>query len=105
MSEQHSEPTPIRSVPPVPPVPDFEGKAVAGTRLKLTSASNLECDDAVLHHDDIVRVVVDARVTNISHPVNERTGEMERVQTLKALDVQIVPWNPNDPTDTGVFRQ
>lgn len=102
MSAQHEEPTPIR---PVPPIPEFEGKPVAGTRLKITSATNLECEDRVLHVDDIVRVEVDARVTSIGHDVNEKTGELVRYQTAKALDVQIVPFNPNDPDDNGVFRQ
>ncbi len=99
-----TEPTPIRRDEPEPTVPGFEGKPVSGTRLKITSASNLECDDQVLHVDDIVRVVVDARVVKISHDVNEKNGDLERVQTAKALDVAIVPWNPNDPNDTGVFR-
>lgn len=89
---------------PTPPIPFFEGKPVSGTRLKITSATNLECDDQVLHVDDIIRVQVDARVTRISHDVNEKNGDLERVQTAKALDIEIVPWNPNDPNDTGVFR-
>lgn len=75
-----------------------------GTRLKITSATNLECEDQVLHHDDIIRVMVDARVTRIGHDVNEKDGTLERVQTVKALDVQIVPFNPNDPNDNGVLR-
>lgn len=96
-----SEPTPIR---PIPPIPAFEGKPVHATTLKITSTTNLECEDQVLHHDDIIRIVVDARVTRVSHDVNEKTGELERVQTAKALDASIVPWNPDDPEDTGVFR-
>jgi hypothetical protein len=89
---------------PVPPVPMFEGKPVSTTKLKLTSTLALDVADRVLKVDDIIRITVDARVSQVHHNVNERTGDLERVQTAKALTVEIVPWNPDDPNDTGVFR-
>lgn len=89
---------------PVPNVPYFEGKLVHSTSLKLSSATGLDIDDRVLRTDDIIHVLVDARVSGINHLVDERTGKMERVQTAKVLDVTLVPWNPSDPDDEGVLR-
>lgn len=99
-----SEPAHDNVTPMVAPVPMFEGKPVATTKLKLTSTAGLDVNNMVLKVDDIIRIVVDARVSQVHHNVNERTGDLERVQTAKALTVEITPWNPDDPNDTGVFR-
>lgn len=87
-----------------PPVPMFEGKPVSATKLKITSTAGLDVGDRVLKVDDIIRILVDARVSQVHHNVNERNGDLERVQTAKALAVEIVPWNADDPKDTGVWR-
>lgn len=88
---------------PIPAVPMFEGKPVITTKLRITSTLALDVGDTVLRMDDIVRLVVDARVTAIHHNENGK-GDLERVQTAKAIAVEVVPWNPDDPNDTGVFR-
>jgi hypothetical protein len=89
---------------PRPPIPMFEGKPVSACKLRITSTASLDVGDQVLKVDDIIRITVDARVSQVHHNVNERTGDLERVQTAKALSVEITPWNPDDPNDTGVFR-
>lgn len=91
-------------VPTGPEIPFFEGKPVTTTKLKVTSTAGLDINNVVLKSDDIIRIVVEARVSKVSHDVNERTGEMERVHTAKAISVEIAPWNPADPNDTGIFR-
>lgn len=87
-----------------PEIPFFEGKPVTTTKLRISSTIGLDIDNAVLKSDDIIRIVVEARVSGVNHTVNERTGEMERVHTAKAISVAITPWDANDPHDTGVFR-
>lgn len=99
MSEPAHNVTPI-----VPPIPMFEGKPVAGTSLKITSTAALDVGDLVLKVDDIIRITVDARVSAVHHNVNERTGDLFRVQTVRPLSVEITPWNPEDPNDSGIFR-
>lgn len=92
------------SAAPGPEIPFFEGKPITTTKLRISSTAGLDIQNQVLTNDDIIRIVVEARVNGVSHQVNERTGDMERIHTAKALTVQIAPWNPADPTDTGIFR-
>lgn len=100
-----TEPARLSVVPPIAPIPGFEGKPVHTTKLMLSSTSGLEIDNAVLRLDDIIRITVEARVAKVHHNVNEKTGELERVQQAKALSVEIVPWNPEDPSDNGILRE
>lgn len=86
-----------------PDIPEFEGKSVHATALRIMSGGNLDIDDRVLRTDQIVRVVIEGRVNGIHHKVNEKTGELERIQTVKAMDVSFVPWDPTNPDDTGVL--
>lgn len=82
----------------------FEGKPVEATTLKVSSpTAGLEID-AVLRMDDIVRVVVEARVSQVNHQVNERTGALIRHQSAKVISAELIPWDDTDPNDTGVLR-
>jgi len=87
-----------------PAVPMFEGKPVEGARLKVTTAAHGLEVDAVLRMDDIVRVVIEARVAGVDHKVNERTGALVRHQTLKVIAAELAPWDPADPDDHGVLH-
>lgn len=73
----------------VPAIPAFEGKEVHTTKVRLPSLTGLDFGNVVLATDEVVRLVIEARVTGVAHTVNERSGDLERVQTLKALDVQV----------------
>ncbi len=53
--------------------------------------------------DDIVRVVVELRISQVHHNENAR-GELERVHTAKPLALYIAPWDRDNPEDTGVFH-
>lgn len=79
-----------------PPVPTFEGHAVSTTKLRLVTPSSIDIENVVLRMDDIVRIVVEGRVTKVDHVVNEKTGELERIQTVKVLDIGFAPWSAND---------
>lgn len=89
----------------LPAIPMFEGKPVEATRLKVTTMARSGLDiDAVLHMDDIIHVVVEARVSGVSHQVNEATGSLVRHQTAKVITAQLVPWDLDNPDDQGVLR-
>lgn len=78
----------------VPEIPMFEGVPVTTTKLKLTSTMALDVDNQVLRMDEIVQIVVEARICQVHH--NEGTrGDLERVQTAKAMTVRVVPYNEN----------
>lgn len=94
---------PARAIP-IDQIPDFEGQPVSTSKMKIISAAALEVDGAAFRIDDIVRVVVEARVSQVHHNVNERTGNLERVHTARPLTVEVAPWNPEDPADFGIVR-
>lgn len=87
-----------------PEIPLFDGKPVAATRLKIMSATQGLEIDSVLRMDDIIRVVVEARVSSVDHKVNERSGDLIRHQTARVISAELVPWNAEDPQDEGVLR-
>lgn len=68
------------------PLPTFAGKHVDQARLRMTSAT-VEATD-VHDIDDIVRVVLEGRVTSVDHRVNETTGDLIRLHTVKILEVE-----------------
>lgn len=74
-------------------VPKFEGNEVAGTKAQITSVSALEIGDKVFGLDEVVKIVVEARVQNIQHKVDQASGKLYRVHTLKAADVVVVDWD------------
>lgn len=78
--------------PPSAAIPFFEGQIVDFTKASFTSGTNLEIDDAVFRTDEIVQFVVEARCAGVNHKVNEKTGAMERVHTMKVIDVLPVPY-------------
>jgi hypothetical protein len=81
-------------------LPDFEGQPVDFARLKLTSVTDLEVNDEANRMDDVVRLFVEGRVVRIDHIVDERTGKLKRVHTVKVVDAIQLPWD----FDTGAFN-
>lgn len=79
---------------PVPLLPMFEGKHVDGSALKITSSAFLELGETVLGVDDIVQIVVEARVNDVAFKVHEPTGRLFRIHTAKALNARLQPYNP-----------
>lgn len=76
-------------------IPPFEGHDVEFTRAKLSAAGDLEID-AVNRIDDIVRMQVEGRVVRVDHVVDEKTGKMKRVHTIKVVDAVQITWD-TDP--------
>lgn len=73
-------------------VPSFEGQSVDFTKASFTSGTNLEIDDKVFRTDEVVQFLVEARCAGINHKVNEKTGSLERVHSMKVIDVLPVPY-------------
>lgn len=70
----------------------FEGEGVARTKGKVTSAANLEVGDQVFKVDEVVRLVIEARVAGVDHRV-ANDGKIERVHTLKVFDATVIDWD------------
>lgn len=89
-----------------PPIPKFEGASVASTAVKVsgTAPINDNGTDLVLSIDDRVRMVGEYRVVGVHFKVDPKTGDTIREQTLKPIELDICPWDPNDPTDDGIVR-
>lgn len=85
------EPTTVIQLEPAR-IPDFEGHKVAQTKAKITSTTGLEVDDRVWRVDDFVRLEVEGRVVNVEHKVDEKTGDLYRIHTIKAIDTRVLPW-------------
>lgn len=77
-------------------IPEFEGNKVHRTKAQFTSASNLEVADEVYRLDEVKRFYVEAKVVDVRHKVNEKSGELDRVQVLKVVDVQPITWDTPD---------
>lgn len=71
---------------------EFEGHPVHFTKAKVTSVAGLEIGDAIFRVDDVVRMFVECRVVGIDHKTNDKTGKMERVHLMKAVDSLVVDW-------------
>lgn len=74
-------------------LPKFEGNDVEGTKAQLTSVSALEIADRVYKLDEVVKIVVEARVANVQHRVDPNSGKLYRIHTLKAVDVVTLDWD------------
>lgn len=86
------------------PIPRFEGAQVLGTATKLTGTHTLDGEETlVLTMDDRVRLIGEYRVIKVGFETNSN-GDLIRVQTLKALEVERCPYDPSDPNDDGIWR-
>jgi hypothetical protein len=74
-------------------LPDFEGMSVELARFKLTSTTNLEGPEYPNHLDDVVKMFVEGRVTRVDHVVDEKTGALHRVHTIKVVDCIQLPYS------------
>lgn len=84
-------------------IPAFEGHPVDFTRVKLSAAGDLQVD-AVNRIDDIVRLYVEGRVVRVDHVVDEASGRMKRVHTIKVVDAIQLPWDFDAEFLDGVDR-
>ncbi len=73
-------------------LPRFEGQIVEELRVKLPGVSTLDLDADPHKLDDIVRLVVTARINRVDHLIDERSGRLVRTETLKVIEALEVPW-------------
>lgn len=71
----------------------FEGSQVKGLRARLVSTSGLELGEDCHRLDEISRLLVTARVTRVDHVVEERSGDLVRVETFKIVEATEVDWD------------
>ncbi len=73
-------------------LPLFEGERVAGLRARLVSTGGLELGEAPHRIDETARLLVTGRVTRVDHVVDEKSGRLIRVETLKIVEAVEVEW-------------
>lgn len=86
-------------------IPAFEGHPVSSTAVKITG--KLVTDDLqgyVLRQDDVVQVLCQYKVVGVHHNVDDKTGELVRVQLLRPTEMVLAPIDPTDPDDDGIIR-
>lgn len=79
-------------------IPHFEGQPVDYTRMKLAAVSKLETGASWHRIDDMVRMVVEGRIVNVTHVVDEASGKLMRVHTIKVADATEIPWDIELPS-------
>jgi hypothetical protein len=90
---------------PSVPLPAFEGRPVNGVQIKVSGSAPL--DDIAglpLGIDDRVQMLSIYTVTGVHHSVDPKTGDLIRVQTLKPVEMHLMPFDENDPADDGIIR-
>jgi hypothetical protein len=88
------------------PFPAFEGKPVDAVRVQASAnRSAFDGVDTVMSVDDRVLVMAHYVCVGVSHEVDDKSGNLVRVQTLKPVEMHLHPWDVNDPTDDGVLRR
>lgn len=91
---------------PEAPFPPFEGHKVDGIAVTTTaSKSAFDEVDTIMSIDDQVQVMGRYRCVGVSHTIDEKTGTLIRVQTLKPERMDLMPFDPSDPDDDGVLRR
>ncbi len=99
-------PVPTAFIPPIQRIPDqFEGAKVQGAKFLISGNSDVEAyDEELVSLDDRVRLVGEYRCVGVHFKLDPKTQDFVRVQMLKAVKMELVPWDPSDPTDNGIVR-
>ena len=96
-------PEDVPTVELLPVIPPFEGMEVYATSLKIVNSAVMDLPDVVLRVDDIIHVLVEARVMSVSHTVDGPSGRLIRLQLAKPLSAELVPYVEGE--DDGVTRE
>lgn len=76
--------------PPAPPPIMFEGEPVEAIRAKITAPTSV--DMGRTHRiDDTVHFMVTGKVTRVDHVVEERSGRLFRIETIKVVLTDEMP--------------
>jgi hypothetical protein len=87
-------------------IPHFEGRPVDATVVKMSGQVPLDeaLNETVLGIDDAVQLVSMFRVVAVYHKVDDKTGNLTRVQVLKPIEAALKPIDESDPNDEGIVR-
>ena len=86
-------------------IPQFEGHPVEGTVVKMSGAAPLDdLSGEVIGVDDVVQMISQFRCVAVHHKVDEKTGNLVRVQVLRPIEFVLNPIDPSDPNDNGILR-
>lgn len=86
-------------------IPPYEGHPVSQTAVRVTGKLITEdLQGVVLRHDDVVQVMTQYRVVGVHHDIDDKTGEMVRVQIIRPIEMVLAPYDPSDPQDIGILR-
>ncbi len=87
-----------------PSIPLFEGEPVQALQAKISGLSNVTSPDLpVFTVDDRVRLIGEFKCVGVRH-VRDKLGNLVREQVLTPLEVDVCPFDPEDPNDDGVVR-
>lgn len=65
---------------------EFQGKEIHATKVTLSGGGQEIFEDPP-ELDQIVRVVLEGRVTGVDHRVNDRSGDLDRNVRVKVMDI------------------
>lgn len=87
-------------------IPHFEGRPVDATIVKMSGQVPLDeaLSETVLHMDDAVQLISMFRVVGVQHKVDEKSGQLVRVQILKPVEAALQPIDATNPDDEGIVR-
>jgi hypothetical protein len=68
------------------PFPPFEGNPVESARVRLSGTTGLDVGDEASGIDDVVKLYVEGRVTDVAHKVDKVTGQLVRVHTVAVIE-------------------
>lgn len=87
-------------------IPHFEGRPVDSIVVKMSGQVPLDeaLAEEVLSMDDAVQLVSMFRVVGVRHEVDEKSGQLVRVQILKPVEATLAPIDAGDPNDHGIVR-
>ena len=90
---------------PAVPIPAFEGRPVNAVAIQVKGTAPLDdIQGTPLSIDDRVQMLSIYTVTGVHHSVDPKTGDLVRVQTLKPVEMHLMPFDENDPNDDGIIR-
>ncbi len=102
MSAQPEEPN-VRSIGN-PSIPQFEGEPVQALQVKVSGLSTVTSQDMpAFTVDDRVRLIGEFKCIGVRH-VRDKNGNLVREQIVTPMDVDVCPYDPDDPNDDGVVR-
>ena len=103
MSAQPDEEQNVRAIGN-PSIPQFEGEPVQAVQAKIAGLSTISTPDLpVFTVDDRVRLIGEFKCIGVRH-TRDKNGNLVREQVITALEVDVCPFDPEDPSDDGVIR-